>query len=213
MPLLYFFIQIILKILLIPTVRMFFKMEVVGRENVRSLEGPLIITPNHKSYIDHFLIGAALPFNFKLFPVRAMAHQEQMDKPIMGMGIRILGSFVAKTKGKNLDEMFDVPIEILKNKGIVLLYPEAEILKDPRIHKINSGAGELALRASADILPVAISGMDYYSESEIFRLIFSRRKIKISFGKAYAVDQYRNRKEIIPRIGDEIKFLYDPDYR
>ena len=208
----YFVLQTLGKLICIPIINFFLILEVSGRENAEIIEGPLIITPNHKSYLDHFLIGAALPFNFKLFPIRAMADIVQMNRSLVGLGIRILGGFAAKTKGRNLNELFDVPEKILKNKGVVLLYPEGSMFKDAKIHKLKSGAAELALRTSANILPAAISGLDCFSLNDLPGLIFARRKIKISFGEAFSADRRYNRKELTKKIENEIRALYDPSY-
>ena len=213
MKLWYFFIQIIGKIVLIPAVKIFFKLEIEGRERTKSLKGPLVIVSNHKSFVDHFLIAVALAFNLRLFPIRARADIEQMSRPILGLGIRIFGGFLAKTKGKNFDDLFDVPDKVLKNKGVVLLYPEASILRDPKIHEAKSVGAEIALRGSANILPVAISGMDYFYEKDAPKLIFNRRKIKISFGKVFPANCCRNRKILKKKIENEIRALYEPGYK
>lgn len=209
----FFFRQIFLKLILILVAKIFFKIEVVGRENVRLLEGPLTMISNHTSFIDHFLIGAALPFNFKLFPVRAMAKKEQMDRPFVGLCIRFLGGFVSKTKGKNLDELFDVPEEILKNGGVVLMYPEAFIFTDGKIHSIKSGAAELAIRTSATILPIGISGMGGFFMPDLVKQIFARRKMKISFGRPFSAEGYADRKSLKKRMEDEMSAVYEPEYK
>ncbi|KKT40692.1 MAG: hypothetical protein UW28_C0020G0014 [Parcubacteria group bacterium GW2011_GWA2_44_13] len=213
MKLWYFFIQIIGKISLILAVKIFFKLEIAGRERAKLLKGPLVIVSNHKSFIDHFLIAVALPFNFRLFPIRPRADAAQMGRPILGLGIRILGGFLAKTKGKNLDDLFDIPDKILKSKGVVLLYPEASILRDSKIHEAKSVGAEIALRGGANILPLAISGMDYFYEKDAPKLIFNRRKIKISFGDVFPANCCKNRKILTKKIESEIRALYEPGYK
>ncbi|OGF82878.1 hypothetical protein A2924_01590 [Candidatus Giovannonibacteria bacterium RIFCSPLOWO2_01_FULL_44_16] len=208
----YFFIQVIAKIISMLLIKLFFKLDTAGREHLRRIGGPLLIAPKHKSFIDHFLIAAALPFNFRIFPIRPMAHQEQIDRPLIGLGIKMLGGFVAKTKGKNLDELFEVPEAILKNRGVVLLYPEGKIFRDPGIHPIKSGAAELALRTSAAILPVGISGLDYFYLTDLPSLFFNRRKIKINFGEVFPAKCGLNRKELTKKIENEIRKLYEPGY-
>ena len=52
---------------------MFFSIEAKNRENIVNLSGPLIVTPNHKTYFDHFFVLANLPLNSKLLPARGIA--------------------------------------------------------------------------------------------------------------------------------------------
>jgi 1-acyl-sn-glycerol-3-phosphate acyltransferase len=98
-----------------------------------------------------------------------MVHKEQMDRPIVGFCVKMLGGFTARTKGKNLDELFDMPLKILKNHGTILIYPEGRINEDAKINPIMTGAAELGLRVSAKYLPVAINGLDYFSLRDIHK--------------------------------------------
>lgn len=209
----YFRTQIRAKRIFMRLAKIFFKMEVVGREHAELLFGPLIIISNHTSFIDHFLIGAALPFNLKLFPIRTMAKKEQMDRPLIGPCIKMLGGFVSKTKGKNLDELFLVPEEILKNGGVVMMYPEAFIFTDGKIHPTKSGAAELALRTSATTLPVGISGMSNFKMSDLAKQIFARRKIKITFGRPFSAEGYSDRKILKKKMEDEMRLVFEPEYK
>ncbi|OGF63168.1 hypothetical protein A2662_00780 [Candidatus Giovannonibacteria bacterium RIFCSPHIGHO2_01_FULL_45_33] len=209
----YFRIQMRVKRISMRLAKIFFKTEVMGREHAELLSGPLIIISNHTSFIDHFLIGVALPFNLKLFPIRTMAKKEQMDRPLIGPCIKTLGGFVSKTKGKNLDELFLVPEEILKNGGVVLMYPEAFIFTDGKLHSTKSGAAELAIRTSATILPIGISGMGHFHMPDLAKQIFARRKIKITFGRPFSAEGYSDRKILKKRIEDEMHAVFEPDYK
>ena len=46
------------RVLLTPLLRLWFRLHVLGRENVPA-EGPAILAPNHKSFFDAFFIGIA----------------------------------------------------------------------------------------------------------------------------------------------------------
>lgn len=159
---------------------LFFKIEIVGQENAKTKNRPLVLVSNHKSYIDHFLIAAAFPENAGLAPIRIMATYRFMEMPVVGRMLAKAGCFSNKGTGA-----FKTPFKFLKEGGVVGLYPEGKIHQAPGIYELGDGAPWLALKSAAWILPITISGLENFS---IWKTLLNplnfvcKRKILVSFG-------------------------------
>jgi glycerol-3-phosphate dehydrogenase (NAD(P)+) len=169
-------------ILLVAT-KFFVKVEVVGLENIKDLKPPVIVVANHKSYFDHWLLGFTLvsnKVNSPFLPIRFFAADHFFKVWWTGWGIlmKINGAFPAR-KGEGLGISLREPMEILKNRGTVIFYPEGGMVKTPnKIGEPKRGIGALALWSNEKVLPVAIKGSDKLSDG-----------VKIIFGKPFRIGE------------------------
>jgi len=158
-----------------------FKFEVIGKENIQNLKPPLIVVSNHKSYWDHYFFGFAINKNLNapFFPMRFLASDYLFFKTWLGPFILLYGGF-RNYKGRGLEVSLKKPINILKNNGTVIFYPEGGMVRDVnKIGEPKKGIGALSLWSKARILPVAIKG--------------SRDKkngIKVIFGQPFFIKDY-----------------------
>ena len=110
---------------------LFFRLAVKNKRVLEICWGPMIITPLHKSYADHFFILAALPFSSKLLPARAMAADWVCEVPVMGWVVKnLFGAYRIRNKkslGLSIREILQEPLESLKRGGVVRIYPEEEL--------------------------------------------------------------------------------------
>ena len=185
---------------------LFFRLSVKNKEALDALQGPIIITPNHKSYVDHFFILAALPFGSKLLPVRAMAADWLFDVPVVGWSLKnLLGAYRIK-KGRGLPVSLREPLKVLAKGGAVAVYPEGEIRFRPGVYEVKIGAAFLAQKSGALVLPVAIKGIEYLSWKAFF---FGRRKVEVIFGEPFHIDPAKELTEISNKIRQKIADLYN----
>lgn len=171
---------------------LFFRIEAKNKENILNLSGPLIVTPNHKTFIDHFFVLANLPFNSKLLPARGIAIDWLFKIKILGWVLKNLLGAYPTYKGQGLDISLRDPLKILLRGYVVGIYPEGGIRFRPGVHPVKIGAAYLAVKSKAPILPVAIIGAEYFSFKTFF---FGRRKIKVVFGKPYYLSDLVEIKE------------------
>ena len=183
----------------------FFEIKVFGAENVKNLKGPLIIVSPHKSYADHPAILWALPENHNLFPIRAIAKPSLFGKFLVGNFLRRAGA-IPKNKIREA-------IKILKEGGVVGIYPEGKVMPEPGIHKFEKGAAFLARKTGAQILPIALCGLENFTiRKTIFTLnnFFRKRKIIVAFGELFRPETASkdNDETITAQIRQKISELY-----
>lgn len=162
--------------------------EIIGQENVKNLKGPLLILSNHKSYWDPQLVNNAFPLNTNLLPMRYMAKNELFRYPGLNLLIIFLGAFKANN-GFGFEKALEKPSEILKNNGIIIMFPEGKKCADINaICEGKKGAATLALRHhNVPILPIAIAGQ---FKMGLLQLLSFKRKIKINIGKPFYLNDY-----------------------
>lgn len=190
----------------------FFEISTEGAPKAAELEGPLIIVINHKSYLDQFIVFAALPENKNLFPIRLMAAKWIFS--LFGPIVKKFGAFPDKKESGKFFNPLKEPMRILKEKGVVGVYPEGSAINEPGVHELEEGVGLLEIKSRAKILPIVISGLDNFSilrELIIPKWIFKRRRVLVSFGDVFVAES-KDRKNAAREIKTKMEKLYIKDY-
>ena len=104
-----------------------------------------------------------------------MAKQELFKNKIIGAFFRSIGAFPVN-RGKGDVEAVNKAEDIVKNNGIVLIFPEGTRSKEGRVMRFKSGAAYVASLCKSDIVPAGIS---YEGKGLSFR-----KKVTVTFGKA-----------------------------
>ena len=175
-------------------------------------EGPLILAPNHFSFMDHFFVGM-----FTRRQVQFMAKSQLFKRPMQFVYTH--GGVFPVRRGHDDQEAFITAEAILARGGCVVMYCEGgrsrtgELAEKPR-----RGIGKLALQSGATVVPVAIYGSQRVRNWK--RLRFPRVTVSygepIDFAPQREQDPDRERQqEVADQIFGEIKQLYaavdDPD--
>jgi 1-acyl-sn-glycerol-3-phosphate acyltransferase len=132
----------------------FFRCRSRGAEKVAT-EGPVILAPNHFSFMDHFFVGA-----FIRRRVRFMAKSQLFVPPMQW--IYTHGGVFPVRRGYHDEEAFITARRILARGGAIVMYCEGgrsrtgELSAQPR-----RGIGRLALESGAPVVPVAIHGSSH----------------------------------------------------
>lgn len=134
----------------------------VARVRLSGLEhlprsGAYIISPNHQSFLDPFLLCLALPFNvFKnLFFVGAVEYFETDFTRWFAKKANI----VPVDPDSNLIPAMKAGAFGLKHGKVLVLFPEGERSIDGTVKKFKKGAPILAQHMHVPIVPVAITGV------------------------------------------------------
>jgi len=161
-------IRTILKIFLF----VFYRLEVLGLENIPA-KGEVLICPNHVSAMDIFFVGVKMK---RL--VRWMAKAELWDNKILGRLIELLGAFPVR-RGKGDVGAIRTSIELIGEGEVVGIFAEGHRVKTSlkRGYKIHSGAAMLAIKTSTPVIPVGVEG-----SGRLFG------KVKVVFGEPYYID-------------------------
>jgi 1-acyl-sn-glycerol-3-phosphate acyltransferase len=129
----------------------FFRTRGVFAEKVPNT-GPVILAPNHSSFMDHFFLGTAIRRK-----VRFMA-KSQLFKPPMEWIYSPGGVFPVR-RGFADEEAFITARSILDRGGVIAMYSEGGRSRTGKLSdNVRPGIGRLALQSGAPIVPIAILG-------------------------------------------------------
>ena len=165
--------------------RVFCRLEVHGTEHLQHIEKPFLITPNHKSMVDPFVVGAAiLQTRTDLAPLHFMTKDKLFTYPVLNLFLWSLGAFRANKK-QGLDRSLKTPSRLLHNGAVVMVFPEAHIMPDrTKLGHGRNGAAILASATGVPIVPVSF----YTSEFLTLGNFFVRRpQVVVRIGVPFAV--------------------------
>lgn len=128
-----------------------FRARGIASENVPI--GPLILAPNHASFMDHFFAGA-----FVRRRIQFMAKSQLFSSPIPTYIFSHGGVFPVR-RGAQDDEAFISAFKILERGGAIGMYCEGGRSRNGEVGaEARPGIGRLALESGAPVVPVAILG-------------------------------------------------------
>ena len=144
----------------------------ISVENVPG-SGPVILAPNHFSFMDHFLMGC-----FLRRKIHFMA-KSQMFKPPLQWVFYKGGTFPVR-RGARDEETFVTAETILGRDGVVAMYCEGGRSRTGKLaEQAKPGIGRLALESGATVVPIAIHGSQKVRNWK--RLQFP--KVTVQFGE------------------------------
>jgi long-chain acyl-CoA synthetase len=135
---------------------LFFRARVSGLEHLPK-QGPYIISPNHQSYVDPFVLCGVLPYRiFKdIFFVGAV---EYFETPFTRW-VAHTANIVPVDPDSNLIPAMKAGAFGLSHGRILMLFPEGERSIDGTVKKFKKGSPILARHLGVPIVPVAIKGV------------------------------------------------------
>src|ERR1700743_891617 len=124
-----------------------FRTQGFGAENVPN--GPVILAPNHASYLDHFFMGAFIRRH-----VQFMAKSQMFGRHPMSWVYNHGGVFPVR-RGHADEESFDTAFRILDRGGAIGMYVEGGRSRTGAVGtEAKAGIGRLALESGAPVVPV-----------------------------------------------------------
>lgn len=139
------------RVITVSTALTVFRAQGYGSENVPN--GPVIIAPNHASYLDHFFTGAFIRRH-----VQFMAKSQMFGKNPMSWVYNHGGVFPVR-RGHADEESFKTAFQILERGGAIGMYVEGGRSRTGQVGiEAKGGIGRLALESGAPVVPVAILG-------------------------------------------------------
>ncbi len=160
----------LVRLLAAAMLRAWFRVRVTGVEQIPT-NGPAIIAPNHKNFLDPFFIAIATRRH-----VRYMAKIELFKGPLAWLFPR-LGGFPVR-RGEADAEALKTARAILAAGGIVVVFPEGTRVEQPdALGSPHHGAGRLALETGAPIVPAAITGTSHLWRGALPK----RRRVQLTF--------------------------------
>jgi 1-acyl-sn-glycerol-3-phosphate acyltransferase len=180
----------------------FFRARPISTDKVPPV-GPVILAPNHFSFMDHFFVGGAVRRK-----VQFMAKSQLFAPP--AQWIYTHGGVFPVRRGARDEEAFATAHSILGRGGCLAMYCEGGRSRTGKLaDEAKPGIGRLALESGATVVPVAIHGSSKVRNWK--RLEFP--KVTIQYGDPFryektATPTREQAKATANEIFDAIKVLY-----
>lgn len=124
----------------------------VGLGNVPA-DGPVVLAANHLAFIDSPLLMYSLAR-----PVTFLGKAEYLNHPVARRLFPAVGMLPLDRSGRNSRVTLDRVQRILDEGGIVGVHPEGTRSRDGLLGRAHTGVAQIALKAGAPIVPVALVG-------------------------------------------------------
>jgi len=175
----------------------FMRLEVEGIEHLREVKRPLLICPNHQSFLDPFVLTST--YNFDKFRNTFHVGASEFFENRFMKWVASMVQTVPVDPDTQLMKAMKAGAIGLKHGKVLNIYPEGERGFDGELHDFKKGAAILATELDLPILPVALDGLQNVWARHSWRI--RPAKVKIRFGKPFYA------KEIVTaEMNDEQKY-------
>jgi 1-acyl-sn-glycerol-3-phosphate acyltransferase len=160
----------VVRLVLTPYLLFFFRTRAIDSDKVPA-DGPVIVAPNHFSFLDHFFVAVYLRRK-----VQFMAKSQLFKWPLQVVYHN--GGVFPVRRGHRDDEAFKTAHAVLARGGVVVMYCEGGRSRTGGLGEAKPGIGRLALESGAPIVPTALVGSEKVRDWK--RLRFP--KVSVQFG-------------------------------
>ena len=131
-----------------------FRVECVGRENLKKVQtGGCVLAPNHVSAIDPVFVVITRFWGKRMV---VFAKKELFEiNALLTWFFRCMGALCVRGTRDEL-ETIDKTVEVCKNGGTLLIFPEGTREKEGKLLPPKSGLFVIAAQAAVDVVPVRI---------------------------------------------------------
>jgi 1-acyl-sn-glycerol-3-phosphate acyltransferase len=135
-----------------------FKWRVEGVEHLPPRgQGGMVVVMNHIHWLDIPIIGALLPFAYRL---SWLGKQELFKNPIAGWWLRVMNVIPIKRGRRDVAAMANV-VEALNKGAALLMFPEGTRSRGGILRRGRGGAIRMAIEAGVPIVPIALTGTEH----------------------------------------------------
>ncbi|HLI32890.1 MAG TPA: lysophospholipid acyltransferase family protein [Solirubrobacteraceae bacterium] len=157
--------------------------------------GPVILAPNHFSFMDHFLVGCYLRRK-----IRFMAKSQLFKLPMQI--IYTHGGVFPVRRGAADEETFITAKTLLERGSAVLMYPEGGRSRTGSLsERARRGIGRLALETGVPVVPIAVYGSSHVRNWK--RLQFPQ--VTVAYGDPIRYERIESPdRELQQAVADEV---------
>jgi 1-acyl-sn-glycerol-3-phosphate acyltransferase len=125
-----------------------------GRDNIPP--GPVVLAPNHTSYLDALVLIAILgPRQFSFIAKREFVDNWVMRTLLEGFGTVFVERFDVQKSAEHADEL----AEAAKRGQSLAIFPEGTLLRRAGLLPFRMGAFQVAAEAGIPVVPMALRGV------------------------------------------------------
>src|ERR671917_1738842 len=182
------------RVVLTPYLLLFHRARCIDSHNIPA-DGPVIIAPNHFSFLDHFFVAV-----FLRRKVHFMAKSQLFQRPMQFIFTH--GGVFPVRRGHHDEEAFKTAHAVLARGDVVVMYAEAGRSRSGELGKPRHGLGRLALESGAPVVPTAIAGSEKVRNWK--KLQFP--KITVQYGDPIRFEQVEEPTKEQSQAASEIVF-------
>jgi 1-acyl-sn-glycerol-3-phosphate acyltransferase len=168
-------LYLLARVFMTPFFLVYFRLGRTGRDHGK-VSGGLIVAANHRSFLDPFAIGAALPWRR---PMNYVAKIELFERRWQGWLLSRLGAFPIR-RGEADEAAMETARQIVIRGGAVCIFPEGTRIRRGTLASPRRGVGRLALQTGAPVLPTSVFGSEHVRRTWRIR----PRQVRVRLGKA-----------------------------
>jgi 1-acyl-sn-glycerol-3-phosphate acyltransferase len=184
----------LVRLLLVPYIGILYRGRCIDSQKVPS-SGPVLLAPNHFSFLDHFFVAAYLRRK-----VQFMAKSQLFQPPMQF--IYTHGGVFPVLRGRRDEEAFKTAHTVLARGDMVLMYLEGGRSRTGDLGEARPGVGRLALESGVPVVPVAIFGSQGARNWK--RLQFP--KVTVQFGDPIRFEQVEHPSREQAQAASDIVF-------
>src|SRR3954471_2373461 len=198
-PLVYLIVRAVLQ----PFLLVYFRTSRMGRANVPK-KGGLLLAPNHRSFLDPFVIGTCIRR-----PIYFMAKQEMFTSRFRSWILNCVGAFPVR-RGEADEEAMETARELVRRGKVVVIFAEGTRHKTGSLGEPKRGIGRLALETGAPVVPVAVIGSERARRGWRVRPV----KVRIRMGRPLTFPHVENpsqhlASEVTARIWPCVELMWE----
>ncbi len=168
-------LYLLARVFMTPFFLLYFRLGRTGRDHGK-VSGGLIVAANHRSFLDPFAIGAALPWQR---PMNYVAKIELFERRWQGWLLSRLGAFPIR-RGESDELSMQTARLAVERGGTVCIFPEGTRIRRGTLATPKRGVGRLALQTGAPVVPTAVYGSEHVRRGWRIR----PRQVRVRLGKA-----------------------------
>jgi long-chain acyl-CoA synthetase len=158
----YWLRSILLKLVIHPFLSLFVSLRIEGIESLKNLKTPILIMPNHRSYLDSAVLFWAMPAVIR----QGLAIATALDMRryfwwMVPLWELLYASFpFPRQEEENMEAGLEAVGKLLDQNHSIMIYPEGRISPTKELLPLKRGAGLLATEMGVPVLPVFIENTE-----------------------------------------------------
>ena len=190
------------RVVLTPPILSLYRYRAIDVSNVPE-RGPVLLAPNHFSYLDHFFVAVLLRRE-----VQFMAKSQLFRPPVLDFILNHGGTFPVR-RGHRDEEAFVTAHSIFDRGGTVLMYAEGGRQRTKNLGRPKPGLGRLALESGVPVVPIAIHGSEHAREAKHGVL----PKVTVQFGSPVTFERVEHpsrerSQEVAEQVFERVRTMY-----
>lgn len=199
--------RISLPAIVLPLTRAFAWISIEGKENLKTLKGPVIFAANHQSHMDTPAILAALPkrwryrtavamskefFHAHFFPKQHSRFEWMTNTANYTLAALFFNAFPLPQRETGAKHTMRYVGELTGEGWSILIYPEGKRTERGEISTFQAGVGLLASRLQCPVVPVHIDGLDRVLHKSWRMAKPGRVRVRFGAPLSFSGDDYRH---------------------